>query len=184
MGLVVTTAYQRAFPGRPEQVALARSWALSCLPANCPRTGDVSLVVSELVTNALLHTRSGSAPDGEFVVRLEVCDPRRVRLEVTDQGEAARGAHISAQQVSGTAHVPEVPAQRAHIPTAHPAHIPENRPAALVRPAGEGGYGLAVVCALIGPEALSVRHTPRGRTTACTIAWPAPCDGSAAEVGR
>ncbi len=52
MAVTVTRARQREFPGLPEQISAARAWAVSCLPAGCPRADDVALVVSELVTNA------------------------------------------------------------------------------------------------------------------------------------
>jgi anti-sigma regulatory factor (Ser/Thr protein kinase) len=59
-------------PARPESAGLARRFAHSCLlDWQLGRlTDDVDLVVSELVTNALLHARSevrGTAP-----IRLEV----------------------------------------------------------------------------------------------------------------
>ncbi|MGV9534017.1 ATP-binding protein [Streptosporangium sandarakinum] len=74
----------RTFPGMPEQVPAARAWALSCLPAGCPRAVDVALVVSELVTNAVLHSLSG-APGGVFTVRVEIT-AAAVEISVIDQG--------------------------------------------------------------------------------------------------
>lgn len=54
--------------------------------ADCPRVRDVVQVVSELATNAILHSHSGD-PDGHFEVTLER-SPGTVRLTVIDQGQA------------------------------------------------------------------------------------------------
>lgn len=70
---------------RPESAGLARRFAHACLVAwQLDRlTDDVDLVVSELVTNALLHARSEgrrSAP-----IRLEVlCEPQSLTCRVID----------------------------------------------------------------------------------------------------
>ncbi|GAA3096429.1 ATP-binding protein [Streptosporangium carneum] len=74
----------RTFAGVPEQVPAARAWTLKCLPAGCPRTADVALVTSELITNAVLHSLSG-APGGAFTVRVEVT-AAAVEVSVIDQG--------------------------------------------------------------------------------------------------
>jgi anti-sigma regulatory factor (Ser/Thr protein kinase) len=54
-------------PGRAEYVAAARRWAQSVSAAWGVAGAEVGLVVSELVTNALRHTRSGR-PGGTVVV--------------------------------------------------------------------------------------------------------------------
>jgi len=92
MAVIVTLAHERAFPGAPERVADVRAWTLSCLPPGCPRADDVALVVSELATNAVLHSTSG-APHGRFTVRAEVepgstSEAGAVALTCTDQGPA------------------------------------------------------------------------------------------------
>jgi hypothetical protein len=51
----------RAFPGRADQVAHARRFVRRAVGPGCPATGDVVLLTPELVTNALLHTRTGRA---------------------------------------------------------------------------------------------------------------------------
>jgi anti-sigma regulatory factor (Ser/Thr protein kinase) len=51
---------------------------------------DLDLVLSELATNAIQHTRSGLA-GGTFAVRL-VVHPDRVRVEVRDNGP--RGSRV------------------------------------------------------------------------------------------
>jgi serine/threonine-protein kinase RsbW len=54
-------------PGRAEYVAAARRWAQATAAAWGVAGAEVGLVVSELVTNALRHTRSGR-PGGTVVV--------------------------------------------------------------------------------------------------------------------
>ena len=73
----------RAFPATPAQVREARQFLTGILDGH-PATDDAVLCLSELVTNAVLHSRSGG-PGGHFRVRAEV-DGSRVRVEVSDQG--------------------------------------------------------------------------------------------------
>ncbi|MDQ0812660.1 serine/threonine-protein kinase RsbW [Streptomyces sp. B3I7] len=73
----------RAFPGLPEQVAHARHFIASLLHEQGP-VDDAVLVVSELATNAVRHTLSGSA-GGWFLVVIGLGDGL-VRIEVVDQG--------------------------------------------------------------------------------------------------
>ncbi|WP_148108643.1 ATP-binding protein, partial [Actinomadura sp. WAC 06369] len=49
--------------------------------------GDVDVMVSEIATNALLHTASGRPGGGVDVVVRAAAD--RVRVEITDDGGAA-----------------------------------------------------------------------------------------------
>ncbi|NAS27466.1 ATP-binding protein [Herbidospora sp. NEAU-GS84] len=79
-----STLSTQRFPGQAEHVSAARRWALERLPADCPRRADVELVLSELVTNAVLHSASG-APGGLVEVRIEV-EADAVALTVVDQG--------------------------------------------------------------------------------------------------
>lgn len=51
-------------------------------------------VLSEVVTNSIVHTRSGSAPDGQVTVRLETGDGV-VRVEVTDDGSDTSAPIVS-----------------------------------------------------------------------------------------
>lgn len=68
--ITVPDALRQVFPGCPESVGQARAWVLSCLPAGCPRAADVALVVSELATNAVLHSASG-ASGGRYALQVE-----------------------------------------------------------------------------------------------------------------
>ena len=73
-------ARRRVFPGRHEQVAQARRFVGRALE-DCPVSDEAILCVSELATNALLHTASGTNGEfevivqrGESWVRVAVCD--------------------------------------------------------------------------------------------------------------
>ncbi|RVX39742.1 anti-sigma regulatory factor (Ser/Thr protein kinase) [Nonomuraea polychroma] len=83
-----TTCCQAAMslPGLLESVGEARAWALTVLPAGCPRADDVALVVSELATNAVLHSAS-RAPGGTFQLLVDV-EADAIAVAVVDAGPA------------------------------------------------------------------------------------------------
>ena len=71
-------------PGFPEEVGRARRWVREILREQwCVE--DAALIVSELGTNALNHTASGS-PNGTFHVVLALSD-HVLSISVTDDGE-------------------------------------------------------------------------------------------------
>jgi serine/threonine-protein kinase RsbW len=76
-------SWARVFPGTPQQVSAARRFVASLLDGStfCE---DAVVVVSELFTNALLHTDSGK-PGGLVVVQVSRW-LLGVRVAVTDQG--------------------------------------------------------------------------------------------------
>lgn len=75
-------------PGLPAMVQAARRGVRALLEeSDCARIGDAELIVSELASNAVLHSRSAGA-GGSFTVTLEV-KPGWARLEVADAGPAA-----------------------------------------------------------------------------------------------
>ena len=77
-------AMTRVFPGRHNQVACARAFVRTALgPVSV--ADEAVLLVSELCTNALLHTASGC--DGTFVVAVYL-GSLSVRIEVRDGGTA------------------------------------------------------------------------------------------------
>jgi anti-sigma regulatory factor (Ser/Thr protein kinase) len=80
-GPVITWA--RTFPAVPAQVAEARRFLAGLLDGD-PAAGDAVLCLSELATNAIVHSRSRE-PGGSFTVRAQ-SGGRRLRVEVTDQG--------------------------------------------------------------------------------------------------
>jgi serine/threonine-protein kinase RsbW len=73
----------RDFPGDKEQVGRARGWLEELLP-QCEPLEDLTLLVSELCTNAVLHTGSGK-PGGHFSVAVE-WTPEAVKTLILDQG--------------------------------------------------------------------------------------------------
>jgi serine/threonine-protein kinase RsbW len=73
----------RDFPGDTEQVGRARGWLEDLLP-ECEPLEDLTLLVSELCTNAVLHTDSGK-PGGQFSLAVE-WTPEAVKALIHDQG--------------------------------------------------------------------------------------------------
>lgn len=87
MSAVVETLadHMAVFNGLPEEVEKARGHVDERLgPEHSDIAYFVKLVLSELFTNAIRHTRSG-APGGQVVVLIEPLDDA-VRVDVFDQG--------------------------------------------------------------------------------------------------
>jgi anti-sigma regulatory factor (Ser/Thr protein kinase) len=76
-------AWSRVFPAVPAQVRDARQF-LSVILDGRPVADDAILCLSELVTNATVHSRS-CEPDGHFSVRVHL-HGGRLLVEVSDQG--------------------------------------------------------------------------------------------------
>lgn len=70
-------------PGFPEEVGRARRWTRDILRGS-PLAEDAQVIVSELSTNAILHTASGQE-SGSFHLALAV-SAQVVALSVTDGG--------------------------------------------------------------------------------------------------
>jgi anti-sigma regulatory factor (Ser/Thr protein kinase) len=77
---------ERVFPGRPDQVRAARGFVAAALDPEMPCYQAACLLTSEAVTNALLHSASGSKA-GSVVVSWRVRDGR-LRVEIRDEGGA------------------------------------------------------------------------------------------------
>jgi anti-sigma regulatory factor (Ser/Thr protein kinase) len=78
----------RRFPGRPEHVRAARRFVAAPLAA-WPATQEAALLlVSEVVTNAILHSASGDE-GGSVEVRYAL-DDQEVYVEVADAGSAGQ----------------------------------------------------------------------------------------------
>ena len=78
-----TVRFTRVFHGRADQVSQARHEVARHLSAcGCPRTDDVVLVLSELASNAVLHSASTGK---SFTVRTELF-PTYIQVEVEDLG--------------------------------------------------------------------------------------------------
>jgi hypothetical protein len=87
MHLVVSISpptFSVTLPGAPASVPMARRLLREAM-SDCPRADDLTLAVTELTTNAVLHSVSGHG--GSFTVRLRTA-PRWARLEVSDDGPA------------------------------------------------------------------------------------------------
>ena len=87
------------FPADASQVGAARAF-LSALLAGCPAADEAVLCLSELATNAIMHSRSRD-PGGSFTVRAHL-DGQRLRVEVGDQGGPWQSpGRISADEQNG-----------------------------------------------------------------------------------
>jgi anti-sigma regulatory factor (Ser/Thr protein kinase) len=75
-------------PGRPEQVSLARAFVVRTLGTNQTGadTDAATLLTSEIVTNAIQHTKSGI--DGGTVTIVVIGVLRGVLVEIIDDGSA------------------------------------------------------------------------------------------------
>jgi two-component sensor histidine kinase len=78
---VTSTTFTRIFRGEADQVSHARHEVTRNLEG-CPAADDAALIISELVTNAVRHSRSGH---GMLTVHGERY-PGYVWLEVSDAG--------------------------------------------------------------------------------------------------
>jgi len=93
----------RVLPGKPESAATARAMARQLLGDDHPAADTVMLVVSELVTNAVMHSWSG-APGGTVTVAL--CPGSAgVLIQVRDNGGSSE-PHMTA--------TPETPAEHGY----------------------------------------------------------------------
>lgn len=86
-----STAFRCSLPGELTAAAQARDWAAATLTARLGLASETAetakLLVSETVTNAVLHTLSGR-PGGSVTVEIHP-GPASVRIEVHDAGGAA-----------------------------------------------------------------------------------------------
>jgi anti-sigma regulatory factor (Ser/Thr protein kinase) len=82
--MVVEERRRREFRGRADQVGAARRFVSAALKIGSPLRDVTRLLVSEAVTNAVLHSASGEA-GGRFTVEYQL-DDRRLRVEVIDNG--------------------------------------------------------------------------------------------------
>ena len=76
--------FQRDYPGTAIQASHVRA-DLARLTADFPAADELILLASELVANAITHSRSAQ-PGGTFTVRAYLCPGDYAWVEVTDQG--------------------------------------------------------------------------------------------------
>lgn len=79
-----STVLDRSYLGTAEQIRRVRA-DVATLIGNCPVADDLLLVVSELTTNAVLHSRT-RARGGRFTVRVDIRADNYVWAEIEDQG--------------------------------------------------------------------------------------------------
>jgi serine/threonine-protein kinase RsbW len=91
-----------AIAGRPEHVREARTFAARVLADLGPVTETAVLLTSELVTNAVRHSRSRSA--GGMVTLVILQDPAGVRIEVTDDGSDTGAPVVKADTFASDGH--------------------------------------------------------------------------------
>lgn len=91
-----------AIPGRPEHVREARTFAARVLAGLGPVAETAMLLTSELVTNAVRHSRSRSAGGTVSLVILQ--DPTGVRIEVTDDGSDTGTPVVKADTFASDGH--------------------------------------------------------------------------------
>jgi anti-sigma regulatory factor (Ser/Thr protein kinase) len=77
-------------PGVPRSVAAARRVVREALGDDCPATPDAVLCAAELVTNAILYTRSGQ-DGGQFTLTLAAVRGG-IEIRVHDQGPCSSAA--------------------------------------------------------------------------------------------
>jgi len=87
-GARATVLGSLTIPGRPEQVSAARAFVERTLGAHRPGTDadTATLLTSEIVTNAIMHTKSGV--EGGTVAIVVIGIPRGVLVEIIDGGSA------------------------------------------------------------------------------------------------
>lgn len=78
--------FEHDYPGQPSQAGSVRA-DLAKVAAQCPVADELILMASELVTNAILHSRSGR-PDSTFTVRASLYLGEYAYVEVVDLGGA------------------------------------------------------------------------------------------------
>jgi serine/threonine-protein kinase RsbW len=78
-----TTMREQVFPAHPRQVSAARAFLAAVLDG-CPAADDAILCISELASNAVLHSASRH-PGGTFTVHAEVSDDC-IWIAVKDNG--------------------------------------------------------------------------------------------------
>lgn len=93
---------QLTIPGRPEHVREARAFAAKALGDLHPALDNVVLLTSELVTNAITHSRSHHRGGAVHVVITE--SEGGVRVEVCDQGSELSAPVVRSEVFASDGH--------------------------------------------------------------------------------
>jgi anti-sigma regulatory factor (Ser/Thr protein kinase) len=89
-------------PGRPDHVSEARALVIKALGELNPRLDDAVLMVSELVTNAIVHSNSRRPGGTVTVTVLDSADG--VRVEVADCGSELSTPVVRADRYAAEGH--------------------------------------------------------------------------------
>jgi anti-sigma regulatory factor (Ser/Thr protein kinase) len=92
-------------PGRPEQVGRARSFVAGLAGQSACGAGaadTAALLTSELVTNAMLHTNSGTADGAVTIVVVDGADG--LMVEVIDDGAPDHGPEVQGDRYAAHGH--------------------------------------------------------------------------------
>jgi anti-sigma regulatory factor (Ser/Thr protein kinase) len=89
-------------PGRPEHVREARAFAAKALGDLHPALENIALLTSELVTNAIMHSRSRQHGGAVQVVIAESAGG--VRVEVSDQGSEMTAPVVRSEVFASDGH--------------------------------------------------------------------------------
>jgi len=89
-------------PGRPEHVREARAFAAKALGDLHPALDNIALLTSELVTNAIVHSRSHRNGGAVQVVIAESAGG--VRVEVSDQGSELSSPVVRSEVFTADGH--------------------------------------------------------------------------------
>lgn len=83
--------HRRTFPGHPQELRTVRNWIRTVLDGH-PHSDDAALIATELGSNALRHSSSGSR-FGSFHLTL-MRSPSTVVIAVTDMGGSTTAPHV------------------------------------------------------------------------------------------
>jgi anti-sigma regulatory factor (Ser/Thr protein kinase) len=150
---VAAPPVMRVLPGVPESAAAARRVTRQLLGDGHPAADTAMLLVSELVTNSVMHSQSGR-PGG--TVTVAVCaGPTSVLIQVRDDGGSSEPRILTGQT-------------RLEGDTSAGAGLAGAAGSGLAAAGGEHGYGLLLVDALA--ETWGTISADGGRVTWCRLA--------------
>src|SRR6266704_576793 len=100
--------------GTPESARDARTLVRHALGDDHPQADDAALIMSELVGNAITHSRS-ARPGGTIIIAIETAEPDSVTIQVRDSGgfttPRVQGADANAEHGRGLAIVSALAAE-------------------------------------------------------------------------
>lgn len=156
---------ERVFPGLAVDVGASRDWTHAVLvarlgPIHSAIYADVLLVVSELFTNAIMHTASGDRGGkvGVLIHIIETATADIVTVHVTDAGQTSIADTVLRDAVDGRGHGLNVVAEMAHSAGRHSTgecHSDRDKDQPLL--AGRCVWAEFVIPLLHNPEVSDVR---------------------------